>query len=172
MNAARLTISLISLLTIGQAIAAGKPDVLRPSPEIAPVSNEIVTAHNSVRNKLGVPPLAWSDELAQVAQNWANRLVSSGAFEHSNTRSYGENIFEVSGSGFSSSPSEVVGAWAAESASYQYQTNSCSGVCGHYTQVVWRETKSVGCGVARDDKREVWVCNYAPFGNVVGEKPY
>jgi pathogenesis-related protein 1 len=172
MNAARLTICLISLLTIGQAFAAGKPDVVRSSPELSPVSNEIVAAHNSVRSKVGVPPLAWSDELAQVAQNWANRLMASGAFEHSRTASYGENLLEVSGTGFSSRPSKVVSAWAAESASYQYQTNSCFGVCGHYTQIVWRETKSVGCGVAHGDKREIWVCNYAPYGNVIGEKPY
>ena len=29
-----------------------------------------------------------------------------------------------------------VGAWAAESRSYDYPSNRCSGVCGHYTQIV------------------------------------
>jgi uncharacterized protein YkwD len=136
------------------------------------VSSAIVEAHNSVRNKVGVPPLAWSDELAQVAQNWAERLVGSGAFEHSRTGKYGENIFEVSGTGWTSNAQEVVGNWAAESGNYQYPTNTCTGVCGHYTQLVWKDTKEVGCGVARDNNREVWVCNYAPYGNIIGEKPY
>jgi len=45
-------------------------------------------------------------------------------------------------------------------------------VCGHYTQIVWRDTKQVGCGVARDNRREIWVCNYDPPGNWVGHRPY
>jgi PadR family transcriptional regulator len=49
---------------------------------------------------------------------------------------------------------------------------SCRGVCGHYTQIVWSNTREVGCGVARDSNREVWVCNYNPPGNWIGERPY
>jgi pathogenesis-related protein 1 len=30
----------------------------------------------------------------------------------------------------------------------------------------------VGCGVARSGRTEVWVCNYDPPGNYVGERPY
>ncbi|MEM6522020.1 MAG: CAP domain-containing protein, partial [Cyanobacteria bacterium P01_C01_bin.70] len=53
----------------------------------------------------------------------------------------------------------VVAAWVAEKADYDYASNSCASgkVCGHYTQIVWRETTAVGCGVARnaDATREV-----------------
>jgi hypothetical protein len=45
-------------------------------------------------------------------------------------------------------------------------------VCGHYTQIVWRNTKSVGCAVARGKGVEVWVCNYDPPGNYAGQRPY
>lgn len=158
MNAIRAMICLIALTLQGQT-----PSLL---------SNEVVTAHNSIRSRVGVPPLVWSDALAQVAQNWANVLIASGAFAHSRDSRYGENLFEISGPGASSTPFAVVSAWAGESASYRYETNSCSGVCGHYTQVIWRDTKAVGCGVARDNRREIWVCNYAPYGNIIGEKPY
>ena len=44
--------------------------------------------------------------------------------------------------------------------------------CGHYTQVVWANTLSVGCGVAVCPTGTIVVCNYAPPGNYVGEKPY
>ncbi len=172
MNAARLMTCLISLIAVGQAIAGTGPDLIKPVLSSSPVSGEIVAVHNSIRSKVGVPPLIWSDELAQVAQNWANLLISVGTFGHSADNRYGENLFEISGFGASSTAFDVVGAWAAESASYQYDTNSCSRVCGHYTQIVWRQTRAVGCGVARDPKREIWVCNYAPFGNIIGEKPY
>jgi uncharacterized protein YkwD len=159
------------LFTVGQVIAADNPDLSR-SVAVAPLAENVVTAHNSIRDKVGVPRLAWSDELAQHAQQWADQLIASGDFKHRTDGSYGQNLFEISGTGASSSATEVVSAWAAESVDYQHETNSCKGVCGHYTQIVWRQTTSVGCGVARDTNREIWVCNYAPFGNVIGEKPY
>jgi hypothetical protein len=48
--------------------------------------------------------------------------------------------------------------------------------CGHYTQVVWRASTQIGCGVTSCGsgfrmQTEV-ICNYAPAGNFVGEKPY
>ncbi|MCI5139186.1 MAG: hypothetical protein D3922_12405, partial [Candidatus Electrothrix sp. AR1] len=56
---------------------------------------------------------------------------------------------------------------------YDYATNSCHSVCGHYTQVVWRSTKEVGCGMAScNDKAQLWVCQYNPRGNMLGQKPY
>lgn len=131
---------------------------------------ELVSAHNLVRSRLGVPPLNWSNNLEKTAQDWANTLIQSGEFRHRSYSQYGENIYEIS-NGYAT-PHRVVEAWVSEAKNYEYSANSCSEVCGHYTQVVWRDTKAVGCGVARDAKREIWVCNYAPFGNVVGERPY
>jgi pathogenesis-related protein 1 len=137
-------------------------------PDPAPV----VAAHNSIRDKVGVPPLVWSDALAQVAEEWANKLMSTGQFMHSSDLRYGENLYQISGPGATSSAFEVVNAWAGEAAVYDYATNTCRGRCGHYTQIVWRDTKQVGCAVAHDSRREVWVCEYAPFGNIIGERPY
>ena len=45
-------------------------------------------------------------------------------------------------------------------------------MCGHYTQVVWRKSLRVGCGMATCGATEVWVCNYDPAGNWDGERPY
>jgi len=55
---------------------------------------------------------------------------------------------------------------------YNYKTNRCKGMCGHYTQIVWRDTKELGCGVARGGDREIWVCDYSPPGNYQGRLPY
>lgn len=136
----------------------------------ARIAQEIVAAHNSVRARHGLPPLRWSNELAEYAQNWANTLIARGEFSHHSNPRYGENLFEISGA--SATARDVVSAWAAEGKNYNYRNNTCSGRCGHYTQIVWRDTKLVGCGMARDGRREVWVCNYAPHGNIVGERPY
>ncbi len=59
----------------------------------------------------------------------------------------------------------------------------CSGgMCGHYTQIVWRSTQKLGCGIKVCTKNSpfgasfpTWtyvVCNYQPPGNIIGQKPY
>jgi hypothetical protein len=108
--------------------------------------------------------------LAARSQDWADTLLARGQFFHRPNSTYGENLFEITGA--TASPAQVVGAWAAESRNYDYTSNRCSGVCGHYTQIVWRDTKEVGCAVARRRGREVWVCNYDPPGNWAGRRPY
>ena len=131
---------------------------------------EMLAAHNAVRAKVSVPALSWSHELAAVAQEWADELIANNQFAHHPHPQYGENLFEISGA--SATPPRVVDAWAPEASNYDYRANTCHGQCGHYTQLVWRDTKTVGCAAARGHKREVWVCEYDPHGNTAGEKPY
>lgn len=134
------------------------------------LETRMVAAHNSYRAKAGTPPLDWSSHLANEAQKWANLLVAQDLYKPRRDGRYGENLFEIVGG--RASEGQVVGAWAAEVSHYNRRTNMCSGRCGHYTQVVWHDTERVGCGVARNRRREVWVCNYDPPGNIVGERPY
>lgn len=147
-------------LLLGMAAAQGQGRMER----------EMLAAHNHVRARVGVPPLAWSGELERYAQEWAERLLARGEFGHRADTPLGENLFAISGG--AATPRRVVGIWAAEAREYNYRANRCRGVCGHYTQIVWRETARVGCGVARGGGREVWVCNYDPPGNWDGRRPY
>ena len=140
-----------------------------PEPD-AMLARDLLAAHNEVRSSVDVPPLRWSGQLALHAQEWANHLLNTGQFIHRPRPLYGENLFDIEGP--RATPAEVVGYWASESRDYTYRSNSCRGVCGHYTQLVWSDTRQVGCAVARDATREVWVCNYEPPGNWVGERPY
>jgi pathogenesis-related protein 1 len=133
-------------------------------------STGLLDAHNAVRASLNIAPLKWSDKLAAHAQDWADTLLHRGEFLHRPNSPYGENLFAIEGA--SASPADVVKAWASESRDYDYATNKCRKVCGHYTQIVWAATKAVGCGVARNRRREVWVCNYDPPGNYIGKRPY
>jgi len=144
---------------------AASPPSAQPS-----LAHDMVNEHNAVRAKLGLPPLAWSDRLAARARQWANTLLTNGQFAHSPNSAYGENLFEITGA--SASAAQVVASWAGESKNYDYKSNTCRGVCGHYTQIIWRGTREVGCAVARGNGREVWVCEYNPPGNWVGERPY
>jgi len=133
-------------------------------------ADEMLQAHNSLRSELHLRPMAWSDKLATMAQNWAETLIDRNQFVHSRKPGLGENLFEIDG--FRFPPTDVVRQWASEARDYDYRSNQCHAVCGHYTQIVWRDTRQVGCGVARGGRREVWVCEYSPPGNLVGSRPY
>ncbi|HEY0137652.1 MAG TPA: CAP domain-containing protein [Nannocystis sp.] len=137
----------------------------------------MTAAHNRVRARLKIAPLEWSPELARFAQKWADKLARKGCdLQHRprtgpDAQRYGENIFAISGA--PATADDVVDAWAAEVKFYNAKANRCKGVCGHYTQVVWRNSERVGCGMATcGDDTEVWVCNYDPRGNYNGERPY
>jgi pathogenesis-related protein 1 len=141
----------------------------------------MVAAHNQWRSKTGVPALKWSNNLTASAQQWADQLARSGCRVKHSTGTNGENIYWAGAAQRSDGTSSmqeiteqnVVDAWGNEVKDYDYASNSCHGVCGHYTQVVWKSTTEVGCGMAFcSDKAQVWVCQYTPPGNMVGKKPY
>src|SRR5919202_1513766 len=71
----------------------------------------------------------------------------------------------------------VVNAWASEAQYYDYSRNTCASgqQCGHYTQIVWRDTLRVGCAHRTCQSNspfgpgapawDFWVCDYEPPGN-------
>jgi pathogenesis-related protein 1 len=151
-------------------------------------AQQMLAAHNRWRADVHVPKLAWSDKLAAYAQQWAEHLKEHNAckLEHRaggnatlNGDPVGENLAwkwssrAPAGGSFLATPAEMVDGWGAEIKFYDAASGECQGgVCGHYTQLVWRTTTEVGCGRASCGNAEAWVCNYLPAGNYVGEKPY
>src|SRR4051794_28455076 len=143
-------------------IAAGAncwphPEDSSPSPTASSLSRDLITAHNAVRAVVRVPPLIWSNQLAKYAQHWADSLAEQRKFYHHPNSPFGENLFEIQGA--TATAEEVVESWASESKDYDLKSNSCHGRCGHYTQLVWRNTSKVGCGVGWLPAGQVWVCN-------------
>jgi len=149
----------------------------------------ITAAHNQVRASVAtstpLPPLVWDSALAATAAAWVaqcrDQQAPTGLIDHNANRSVGypyyvgENVYGTSGSATSSTPQQAVNAWAAERANYNYATNTCTGVCGHYTQIVWRNTTKVGCAIGTCPNltyRTSIVCDYGPGGNYVGQRPY
>ena len=52
---------------------------------------------------------------------------------------------------------------------------TCSPATGHFTQVVWKDSNRIGCAsvpVEWENDTKVWVCNYAPGGNVMSNSEY
>jgi hypothetical protein len=140
----------------------------------------MTAAHNAARAAVKpaadppLPPDAWSSTVAASAQAFADKCV----FEDTGPP-YGSNAFAGTGS---YTPAEVVASWVSEDAHYDYATNTCAvgQMCGHYTQVVWRGSTEIGCGMANCTINspfgrgpwQLWICNYNPPGNYVGESPY
>lgn len=133
---------------------------------------ELVNAHNKWRTDVGVDSIKWSPELAKEAQAWAEKLAKKGCkMNHSNTKN-GENIFWSS---YESSATLAVDNWGSEKKDYKGEKISGSNYhkFGHYTQMVWHNTQFVGGGRARcKNGGVIWVCQYSPAGNVIGEYPY
>lgn len=133
-------------------------------------------AHNRYRSKVPVANLVWDAKIARYARQWANYLKRKGCAMQHRPRSgrykqkYGENLAWASGQKLDAY--KVVKMWHDEKKDYNYQNNSCRAVCGHYTQVIWKASRHVGCAMASCGRKEIWVCNYDPPGNWVGQKPY
>jgi uncharacterized protein YkwD len=162
----------------GGAGEATEPEAIEPEaiePEAEPttepttepagddMAQAFVDAHNRRRARHCADPLAWSDELAAVAQAWADELARQGcAFEHSRTK-YGENL--AGGTAGVLDAEATVEMWYREVDQYDFAKGGFSMETGHFTQVVWKSTTQVGCGVVTCGGMDIIVCNYAPAGN-------
>lgn len=136
------------------------------SDEPAGISRALLDAHNALRARHCAPPLAWSAELARTAQAWAARLARRGCpLEHSGG-ALGENLASATPGALGHEG--VVRLWYGEVAHYRFGRGGFSARTGHFTQLVWRGSARLGCGLARCAELELWVCNYDPPGNVLG----
>lgn len=135
--------------------------------------------HNEVRYDKELPPLVWSQKLQRSARKWALHLATEKDCKlvHSKGTGYGENLAASGGRIYPNG--QPVYWWAKEEQWYDYLSNKCAPgkACGHYTQIVWRNSRELGCAEAKcaDGKyknRRVYVCQYNPPGNYVGQKPY
>lgn len=137
---------------------------------------QFLYGHNLVRAAKLEFPLMWDSKLENYAKWWAGQRREDCQLMHSfpeDDFKLGENIYWGSGSTWT--PMDAVGAWASEEKYYTYKTNSCEEgqMCGHYTQIVWKDTRKIGCARVICDSGDVFMtCNYYPPGNYIGERPY
>ncbi len=169
---------LLILLFLGTELSAAEPSpdttitvTAPPSiPSAAPqfVSNDVFTSAilnstNFFRTEHNASWIGWNTTIADFAGSY---LESDGdcSFAHSG-RPYGEKI----ALGCSDAAS-CVDLWGDERADYNYDSPGFAEDTGHFTQLVWKDTTSVGCG-RRLCGSSGWflVCEYWPRGNVIGK---
>jgi hypothetical protein len=142
----------------------GSTESTRPAAPVPEAMRALVDTHNRRRAEHCAPPLAWSAELAQTAQRWAESLRDRGcAFEHSGNE-LGENL--AGGTSGTLDGERVTEMWYREREHFDFRRGGFSMETGHFTQVVWVGTQRIGCGVAECDGLDLWVCNYDPAGNI------
>lgn len=139
----------------------------------------VLAAQNRERAALGVEPLSWDDDLADAAQAWADRLAAKGDFFHApenRTNPQGENLWAGSRGYYSAEA--MVDGWVREKRYFRpgaFPNNSVTGRVadvGHYTQLMWRQSRHVGCAIATGAREDVLVCRYSEAGNYRGEQPF
>lgn len=148
-------------------------------------------AHNQARSGTlnpepspALPPVSWDPILADTAYDYLVKCESTSGtlVDHNANRTsdyaalggsgyVGENIYASTAS--TVTPAAAVSDWMSEASMYDYATNT--GNAGHYTQVVWRTSVRIGCAIVNCpgvQYPDTILCDYAPGGNIVGEKPY
>lgn len=167
-------------ILLAGALALSAPLMTGSVDRTANLDQRLLAAHNRERARIGVPALEWDAALSSDAKIWADALAKTGSFEHSpadpsDPEVQGENLW--AGTPAAWAPEEMVGLWIAEKRDYKpgiFPAVSKSGdleKVGHYTQLIWRNTRKVGCALARGSREDVLVCRYAEGGNVIGERP-
>ncbi|XP_018316471.1 venom allergen 3-like [Mycetomoellerius zeteki] len=167
------------------------------------VTNEdidsILTIHNKLRQRVALgqesrgnpgwqpkavdmPNLTWNKELANIAQRWVNQCnYGHDACRDINKYQVGQNVAQSYSSGENDyTMQNFIDLWYNEVENFDArrvnQPFKMQAETSHYTQIVWAETKEVGCGFMTY-KNNQWntsylACNYGPGGNVIGGKMY
>jgi hypothetical protein len=133
----------------------------------------MLAGHNMARQAVGASPLAWDAQLAADATAYAKQLAASSSFDHAEQTEQGENLWMGTKRAFPYH--RMIGAWVEEKKFFTNRpipavsTTGDFDDVGHYTQLIWRTTTHVGCGIAADREEEYVVCRYKNAGNVWGE---
>lgn len=136
----------------------------------------VLGAQNRARAAYGSVPLLWNNALAADALAYARTLARENRFAHDPQRGakvrQGENLWMGTRGAFDYAT--MAAGWVDERKDFKpgrfpdiSRTGNWS-VVGHYTQIIWPGTTSVGCAVAGNASDDYLVCRYLPAGNVVG----
>lgn len=140
-------------------------------------ARRLLVAHNQERVRVGAVPFRWSPKLAADAKEWADHLAIRGTLEHASyerREKAGENLWMGSAGYYSAET--MIGGFIDEKKDFRPGTFPDVSRTGrwqdvaHYTQLIWHDTREVGCAVSRGKVNDFLVCRYFPVGNWIGQK--
>lgn len=157
----------------GPTVAASAARTV-PATEPADVAG-MLAAHNQIRARLSLQPLAWSADLTDTARATA-RGASQGACSMASTADavedldvslyWAASIRRLGGVGTAQdiSASYVVSRWREGRSAYDDATGVCqdeSSQCRAYARIVAPPNREIGCArLICPNQAQVWVCHY------------
>ncbi len=135
------------------------------------VHNELILKHNIARAKHNATALTKLNDIAELCKETLEGCVNRGGLYHSgfyyNGQGLGQNLYIESGR---ASADNIFNSWYSEGERYDYEKGNSA---LHFTQIVWKETKQIGCayqvGPWKNFPNAYYVCcNYFPEGNRYG----
>lgn len=153
--------------------AAARPPESAPAPSADPTpaaydepsaaaaqagfAEEILGIHNRLRCIHGASPLRWSNDIARYSQRSAEHVAQTPGLPHSHSFKsplgrLGENLFRGSASG-----AKAAQDWYDESEGYDHRRVEQTGITGHFTAMIWKGVRYLGCSRVGD----VVVCNHS-----------
>jgi pathogenesis-related protein 1 len=139
----------------------------------------VLDMHNRERDYVGVPALTWSSSLAADAQGYANQLSSQGyvcnAQQCVKNLPRGTTNENIAWGGYDYPIHSMIQSWIDEKERYspgaRYHPPAAN-IFGHYTAMVWQNTREVGCGISIGEEIAILVCRYSPPGNIDGQTAF
>ncbi|XP_027345817.1 STS14 protein [Abrus precatorius] len=171
-HALLLVAALATVHVSAEGVAVAPP----PQPPLPAAAREFLDAHNQARAAVGVEPLKWSQQVANITSKLVRyqRNQMGCQFANLTAGKYGAN--QLLARGTAVTPRMAVEEWGKQRPFYNHTDNTCAPNhrCGVYTQVVWRKSLELGCAQATCVKEQssLTICFYNPPGNYVGESPY
>jgi hypothetical protein len=134
--------------------------------------NRIVDHVNEYRRLHQAPPLVFSPVISEISQSWADHMANNNVFEHSVRSIYGENIAMTSNVG-NDAMIQSIDMFYSEVSLYDYKKPVFSSQTGHFTQLVWMNTKEIGLGISTSSNGYTYICtHYYPPGNYANDFIY
>lgn len=167
------TIPTVNVQPLGTQGGPPRPDINCVQPDDIKMI-DVYRLHNRVRAEFGARPLVWDRRLALQAASYGPALEQFGRPVHASRvgrETSRENLLQA----LPGTPVDrMVGVWIAERRNFMpgtfpnvSRTGNWADV-GHYTQMVWPATTSLGCAVHRGRQFDWLICRYSPPGNQDG----
>ena len=134
--------------------------------------------HNKFRKKHGIENLKLNEDLCKIAQSSAEKysetnienmyMITPKLYKDNIV---GENIAIIDNND-NIKFEDIVNKWYEEKKNYKFNSNKYVENTGHFTQLIWKETKEVGFGYKKIYGKMYFIAIYYPAGNILNQFKY
>nr|CAB3262628.1 uncharacterized protein LOC100180998 [Phallusia mammillata] len=142
----------------------------------ASLQEQCLAAHNYYRCLHNVPELEYDDILATSAYSYAIKMANDGMYGAASVKpslvgidreqDVGENIAWQMNRYNQFNIYQAVSGWYAEGLNYDHENPGYNDKTSHFTQLVWKGSSKVGCGLKKRGNEIYIVAHYQAAGNV------